>query len=103
MASGGSGTGGQTARGLGIRLFPSKVEFQDVVPGVTYVLYVTVKNTSTTVKRVRFTQPTRGGPFRLLDVPSTGIAPGLDAVAEIEFNCTEKKVRPCAAVASGPG
>ena len=67
-----------------MRVFPPVVEFHGIEVGTLYVITLTIQNTSSTVRRVRF-QPPKSKAFTLRNEPKGGLAPGLDVTADIEF------------------
>lgn len=67
-----------------VRVFPAVAEFLDIEPNVTHVLTITVVNRTDRVRRIRF-KPPGTKEFTLHQIPSTGVAPGLEISADLEF------------------
>jgi hypothetical protein len=71
-----------------IRVFPAVAEFRDTEPNVTHMLTITVVNRSDHVKRIRFVPP-KLKQFALHQIPTMGVAPGLEVSADLEYFWTE--------------
>ncbi|CAM9727980.1 unnamed protein product, partial [Discosporangium mesarthrocarpum] len=65
-----------------------QVEFEDVRPGLLFVLTFSVQNKSAETRRIRLVPPSTPM-FSLNYEPASGIAPGLDVRAEVEFQLPE--------------
>ena len=67
-----------------IRVFPATAEFTNIEAGVTHILAITVLNRSDRVRRIRFIGP-KTREFVLHQIPTVGVAPGLEISADLEF------------------
>ena len=74
---------------LPMRVFPPAVEFHGIEVGTMYFLTISIQNTGSTVRRVRFRPPSTAQ-FSLTYEPGGSVAPGMDTTAEISFEADEE-------------
>lgn len=68
----------------GLFIYPPQVEFEGVDYDFSYLMNISIRNTSTVMKRIRISS-TNTSYFRMRYDPAPALAPGLDMKAEIEF------------------
>jgi hypothetical protein len=71
---------------------PGSVNFEGIVAGTVYSMLVRIQNVSKQSCRVRI-NPAASSKFKVTLPKGGAIAPGLEVVADVEFNCTEDVVR----------
>jgi hypothetical protein len=79
-----TGVSASAAGAGGLSVYPPQVEFHAVQPGVLYVMTISIQNTDTHARRIRFIPPA-STVFEVKHLPLPAIAPGLDVRAEVEF------------------
>ena len=83
---------------------PGSVNFDGIVAGTVYSMLVRIQNVSKQSCRVRINPPA-SSKFKVTLPKGGAIAPGLEVIADVEFNCTEDSVRcttlMCRSVGSG--
>lgn len=74
-----------------LSVFPATVEFNGIAAGSVYALNIRIMNTSKSSLRVRV-QPPKQPSFRVNFPKGTGVAPGLELLAEVQFVCDVAQV-----------
>lgn len=74
--------------GVGLKIEPEIITFDDVVPGQLYALQFALRNVTSTAQRIRI-KPPKNTFFALNYVPTHATAPGLEVRAELECRIPE--------------
>lgn len=67
-----------------LRVFPQRVNFENVEPNTLYVLTLLIQNIAAKAERIRFRHP-RSNYFTINYTATGAVAPGLEVRAEVEF------------------